>query len=139
MENEFRCTDNCDCCEKSWECFCESAGNAMCEMWDAKYPGSFVDYHGEAIYIQKVVSNPAKGTVAILWNDGKATVGKCNPGDEKNGVCKDTFNTEMGMLVAILKRVMTPARFRELMLYYTPEDGKSKTISEVRKEYKANH
>jgi hypothetical protein len=71
-------------------------------------------FRKEYLTIENVIFNdPA---TIVFWKDGSKTVVKCQPGD--------TFNPELGLAMAIAKRVYGPGgRYNEIFKKWVPQNG----------------
>ena len=94
------------------------------------FGGCFCNKYGERVYIKEIIYNdPA---VIVFWSDNTKTISKR---DER-----DTWDTEKGVVLCVLKKVMGGEFVANLLKDWgEPSPGrKRKTLTEVRKETKLN-
>ena len=90
------------------------------------YGGAFYDGL-ELIYIKEIIySNPA---TVVFWSDGTKTVAKCHK--------DDTYNSNLGVAVAVLKKI-AGSKFASKLLedWGEPEGKPRKTMTDVRKKHR---
>lgn len=74
--------------------------------------------NGRPLYITRVLySGPA---TIVFWNDGTKTVSKCAPGD--------VYNAELGLSVAIMKRIVGADSLAKTFEDWLPKDANTKKI-----------
>ena len=85
------------------------------------------DEGDEYVYIKQVIyNNPA---TIVFWSDGIKTTSKCD--------YKDTYNPEMGLILAVMKRLVDGNYVAKLLYDWAPEDGQNRvTLADVRKKYR---
>lgn len=95
------------------------------ENKDYKYSGVI----SNNIYIKKVIyNNPA---TIIVWSDGTKTLSKCHQ--------NDSYNPEMGLLIAYLKKIKPECKIFNLLNEWAPVEGKNiVTLTDVRKKDREN-
>ena len=105
-------------------------------------PGDFNIIHTktqevDCIHIVKVIySNPA---TIVFWNDGTKTISKCHK--------PDTYSPEAGLVLCIMKKLEGSTGLYSLFEAWIPEDRFmdipgfpiTRTINDIRKEYKRSH
>lgn len=91
------------------------------------FGGAYFNQDNELVYIKKVIYNdPA---TIVFWNDGTKTVSKCAK--------EDTYNAEMGLTLAIMKKLVSNEFVSKTLHDWVPVEGqKVKTLTDVRNEYK---
>lgn len=92
------------------------------------FGGKFTNKSGDEVYIKSVIYNdPA---IIVFWNDGTKTTAVAHGGD--------TFDSEKGLLVATLKKVLGNEFVSRLLEDWgEPSSGKNtKTLSDLRHERK---
>ncbi len=128
-ENYPECDGDCADCELSEDC----------DNYEEYYPeplfgGAYYDEDDEFVYIKRVVYN-APNTV-VIWSDGTKTSSTCGE--------NDTYNPEMGLALAVLKKI-TSSEFTVKTLHdWAPNDSREgdtttkaiKTLKDVRREHK---
>ena len=126
------CTYDCDNCEFAEYCedyadddYYEDDG-----YLEPLFGGAYYDSEGNFIYINKVIYNSPK--TIVFWNDGTKTSSTCGE--------KDTYSPEMGLALAVLKKI-TSGEFTVRTLHdWAPEDNTItktiKTLKDVRREHK---
>ena len=81
----------------------------------------------EYIYIKQVIYNdPA---TIVLWSDGTKTTSKCD--------YRDKYNPEMGLILAVMKKIIDGKYVADLLHDWAPEEGQKRvTLADVRKKYR---
>ena len=97
------------------------------DLSNSKLSGKFIDAFGDYVYIKKVIYNdPA---TIVFWSDGTKTICKCNDGD--------IYNAEQGLVLCVLKKVVTPTQVFNLLRDWLPEQGGNiVTLKHVRSKSK---
>lgn len=119
--------------------WCYNKVEAKCETTNEKkkksrFGGGFVVYGEYGINEVQIVRVMYKNPVTVVfWSDNTRTVAKCREGD--------TYNSETGLQVAILKKVAGNSGFRNAMNDWLPEQinllGEANVnLSDVRKKHK---
>ena len=129
------------------QCFMETVGDYAENMCDVLcgdkivaeeyhsspiFGGAFYNEYNELVYIKKVVYNKEKRTVAVVWSDDTTTTSKCVEGD--------TWNKDVGLLLATMKKVTNSEFTAQLMMDWSTEEDNDvvvRTIKEVRQLHKA--
>lgn len=95
-----------------------------------KFGGAFYDEHCNFIYIEKVVYDKKKGTVAVIWNDGVCTKSTCD--------VRDTWNAELGLVLAVMKRMSSQEFVKNLLLDWSVPgfDSGIRSLKDVRRDKK---
>ena len=90
-----------------------------------KFGGYIVDDKtGNYVYIKQVIYN-APATV-VFWSDGVKTTSKCDK--------RDIYNPEMGLVLAVMKRLTSNEYVTKLVHDWAPEgEQKYRTLADVRK------
>ena len=85
------------------------------------------DEGDEYVYIKQVIYNdPA---TIVFWSDGTKTTSKCD--------YRDNYNPEMGLILAVMKRLVDGNYVAKLLYDWAPEDGQNRvTLADVRKKYR---
>ena len=124
-ENYPECDGDCANCELSEDC----------DNYEEEYPeplfgGAYYDEYGDFIYIERVIYNAPKTTV--VWNDGTKTSSTCGE--------HDTYNPEMGLALAVLKKIVSSEFVVKTLHDWAPVDNKTtsmtKTLKDVRRDHK---
>lgn len=92
-----------------------------------QFGGAFYNENGEMVYIKKVIyNNPA---TVVMWSDNTKTSSVCKEGD--------TYNPEMGLTLAVLKKVTSSDFAVKTLNDWIPREGQNiRSLKDVRKEYK---
>lgn len=94
------------------------------------FGGAFFDENNELIYIEKVLYN--EPATIVFWNDGTKTVSKCGEGD--------TYNAEMGLALAVMKKLVSNEFVSKTLHDWMPADGKKiRALTEIRREHKTSN
>lgn len=83
------------------------------------------DEGDEYVYIKQVIyNNPA---TIVFWSDGTKTTSKCD--------YRDSYNPEMGLILAVMKRLVDGNYVAKLLHDWAPEEGqKQVTLTDVRRK-----
>lgn len=81
----------------------------------------------EYIYIKQVIYNdPA---TIVFWSDGTKTTSKRD--------CRDEYNPEMGLILAVMKKLVDGKYVANLLHDWAPAEGQNRvTLADVRKKYR---
>ena len=95
-----------------------------------QFGGAFYNENGEMVYIKKVMyNNPA---TVVMWSDNTKTSSVCKEGD--------TYNPEMGLALAVLKKIATSDFVVKTLHDWAPVDSKTthmtRTLKDVRRDHK---
>lgn len=91
------------------------------------FGGAFFDENNELIYIKKVIYN--KPATIVFWSDNTKTISKCGEGDN--------YNPEMGLALAVMKKLVSNEFVSKTLHDWLPVEGKKeRTLTEVRREHK---
>lgn len=110
---------------------CADCGEDVIEYREPQFGGAYYDENGEFVYIEKVIySKPA---VIVFWNDGTKTRCTCD--------ARDKFNPEMGLMLAVMKKITGQEFVNKLFADWLVEMEKGKkattvTLKDVRKRHK---
>lgn len=116
--------DDCENCSYQDGCPEDCRGDYYIEP---RFGGAYYDDKGIFNYIEKVIYNDPE--TIVLWNDGTKTSSRC---DEK-----DKFNPEMGLTLAVLKKITSSDFVIRTLEDWTPnKNQKEKTLKDVRREHK---
>lgn len=114
LDEDVEC--NCDGCEEEYP--------------DPLFGGAFYNEYGEFVYIERVIYDAPK--TIVLWNDGTKTSSTCGE--------KDVYNPEMGLALAVLKKIATSDFVVKTLHDWAPVDNKTthvtKTLKDVRRDHK---
>lgn len=126
------CEDECDkdCCCGHCGCCDEGDNRAVEKLPTPRFGGAFYNVMGEFIYIDKVVYNKEKGTVAVVWNDGVVTKATCD--------ARDTWNPELGLALAVMKKLTDQDFVKTLLNDWVVEGATNqiRTLRDVRRDSK---
>ena len=104
----------------------ESVEDRCMELPVPKFGGAFYNEDDKLVYIERVIyKDPA---TIVFWSDGTKTTSKC---DER-----DTYNEEMGLAVAVMKKLVSSEFTVKLLEDWAPTGFNVVTLSDVRKKYK---
>lgn len=125
------CCGDCDCEESCSACSCDDLEDYYEEdLPEPLFGGAFYDIDGNFIYIKQVIYNAPKTTV--IWNDGTKTSSTCTEGD--------SFNPELGLSLAVLKKIAGSDFAVKTLHDWAPVDNKTirmiKTLKDVRRDHK---
>lgn len=124
-ENYPECDGDCADCELSEDC-----DNCEEEYPEPLFGGAYYDEYGDFIYIERVIYSAPKTTV--VWNDGTKTSSTCGE--------HDTYNPEMGLALAVLKKIVSSEFVVKTLHDWAPVDSKTthmtKTLKDVRRDHK---
>lgn len=96
------------------------------EVKEPLYGGAYYDSNDEFKYITKVIYQ-APATI-VFWNDGTKTTSKCDD--------RDNYNPEMGLLIAVMKKITSGEFVERTLKDWTAENGQTRTLGHLRKEAK---
>ena len=102
--------------------------NAAMKEPTPRFGGYVLNEDGtEYIYIKQVIYNdPA---TIVLWSDGTKTTSKCD--------YRDKYNPEMGLILAVMKKIIDGKYVADLLHDWAPEEGQKRvTLADVRKKYR---
>lgn len=126
--DELRCLNNLDPVKIDT---CEGCCEAEIEhLPTPRFGGAFYTEFGEFLYIERVIYNKAKRTVAVLWNDGVCTKATC---DEK-----DEWNPELGLVLAVMKKMSSNDFVQSLLKDWAVQGAENvvRSLKDVRRDQK---
>lgn len=102
--------------------------NAAMKESTPRFGGYVLNDDGtEYIYIKQVIYNdPA---TIVFWSDGTKTTSKRD--------CRDEYNPEMGLILAVMKKIVDGKYVANLLHDWAPAEGQNRvTLADVRKKYR---
>ena len=111
-------------------CGCHTDDEIVEKLPTPRFGGAFYNIDGEFVYIDRVVYNKDKGTVAVVWNDGGTTKATCD--------ARDVWNPELGLALAVMKKLTTQEFVKTLLNDWVIEGATNqvRTLRDVRRDSK---
>lgn len=120
----------CDCDNCAFLEFCDGCDGCKDDLPIPLFGGAFYDAENNFIYITKVVYDAPK--TVVIWSDGTKTSSTCGE--------NDTYNPEMGLALAVLKKLVSSEFAVKTLHDWAPVDNKTtrmtKTLKDVRRDHK---
>lgn len=125
---------DCNCDECDYLEYCNGCDGCEDSYPEPLFGGAYYDEQGNFVYIEKVIYDAPK--TIVIWSDGTRTSSVCGE--------RDIYNPEMGLALAVLKKLVSSEFVVRTLHDWAPNDSKEgdttikaiKTLRDVRREHK---